>query len=189
MDARFLWYDIITLNNSNIIQTASWQNQPNDMSQISLGICPVCRVFAVHMKKAWVFSYPLSKQWRLWSDWVDAWVIWVFSLGTQSFCWFCREVAHIMYSTFVHLLYEPPHDKINNVAVRPAKTHISLGIRPVWSESSLCPQWVAKDPSFLHVDSEDSDQTGRMPKLIWVFAGRTATLLVLSWGGSYIKKV
>ena len=26
--------------------------------------------------------------------------------------------------------------------------------------------WVAKDPSFLHADSEDSDQTGRMPRLI-----------------------
>ena len=26
---------------------------------------------------------------------------------------------------------EPPRDKTNNVAVRPAKTHISLGIRPV----------------------------------------------------------
>ena len=24
-----------------------------------------------------------------------------------------------------------------------------------------CAQWVAKDPSFLHVDSEDSDHTGR----------------------------
>ena len=29
-------------------------------------------------------------------------------------------------------------------------------------ESSLCAQWVAKDSSFLHADSEDSDQTGRM---------------------------
>ena len=66
---------------------------------------------------------------------------------------------------------------------RPAKAQMSLGIRPVWSESSLCTQWVAKDPSFLHADSEDSDQTGRMPRLIWVFAGRTTTLLVLSWGG------
>ena len=26
---------------------------------------------------------------------------------------------------------------------------------------------------FLHVDSEDADQTGRMPRLICVFAGRT----------------
>ena len=50
------------------------------------------RVFAVHIKKAWVLSYPL--------------------------------------------------------------------IRPVLSESSLCSQWVAKDPSFLNVDSEDSDQSG-----------------------------
>ena len=54
-----------------------------------------------------------------------------------------------------------------------AKTHISLGICLVWSESLPCTQWVVKDPSFLHVDSKDSDQTGRMPRLIWVFAGRT----------------
>ena len=64
--------------------------------------------------------------------------------------------------------FEPPHDKTNKMTVRPAKTLISLGIRPVWSESSLCTQWVAKDPSFLHADSEDSDQTGRMPRLIYM---------------------
>ena len=39
--------------------------------------------------------------------------------------------------------------------VHPAKTQISLGVRPVWSESSLCAQWVAKGPSFLHAESED----------------------------------
>ena len=50
---------------------------------------------------------------------------------------------------------EPRHDKTNKVSVRPAKTQISLGIHPVWSESSLCAQWVAKDPSFLHADGED----------------------------------
>ena len=33
-------------------------------------------------------------------------------------------------------------------------------------QSSLCTQWVTKDPRFLHADSEDSDQTGRMPRLI-----------------------
>ena len=33
--------------------------------------------------------------------------------------------------------YEPRHDKTNKVSVWPAKTQISLGIRPVWSESSL----------------------------------------------------
>ena len=56
--------------------------------------------------------------------------------------------------------------------------------RRLRSESLLCTQWVAKGPRFLHADSEDSDQTGRMPRLIWVFTGRTLTLLVLSCPGS-----
>ena len=43
-------------------------------------------------------------------------------------------------------------------------------LRSAWAsaqsdQSSLCAQWVAKDPSFLHTDSEDSDETGRMPRL------------------------
>ena len=59
------------------------------------------------------------------------------------------------------------------INVRPANTQISLGIRPVWSETSLCAQWVAMDPSFLHADSEDSDRTRQMNRLIWVIAGRT----------------
>ena len=60
-------------------------------------------------------------------------------------------------NSIVRISNEPRHDKTNNVAVRPAKTQISLGIRirPVWSESSL-------------------------PRLIWVFVRRTLTLLVLS---------
>ena len=41
----------------------------------------------------------------------------------------------------------------------PSEDSDQPGIRLVWSESSLCAQWVAKDPSFLHADSEDSDQT------------------------------
>ena len=41
-------------------------------TQINLGIRPVWSVFAVRMKKPWVVSYPLSAQWRLWSDWADA---------------------------------------------------------------------------------------------------------------------
>ena len=39
--------------------------------------------------------------------------------------------------------------------VCPVNSQISLGIRPYWSEPSLCAQWVAKDPRFLHADSED----------------------------------
>ena len=33
-------------------------------------------------------------------------------------------------------------------------------------QSSPCALWVAKDPMLLHVDSEESDQTGQMPRLI-----------------------
>ena len=37
---------------------------------------------------------------------------------------------------------------------------------------------------FLHADSENSDQTGRMPRLIWVSLGAHANFLVLSCRGS-----
>ena len=72
------------------------------------------------------------------------------------------------------------------MSVRPAKTQISLGIRPVWSESSLCAQWAAKDPSFLHADSQDSDQPGAQADLSVRWAH--STFLVLSCRGlKYLK--
>ena len=55
--------------------------------------------------------------------------------------------------------------------VRPAKTQFSLRS---WSESLLCAWWVAKEFTLLQDDKEDSDQTGRMPRLIWDFAERTS---------------
>ena len=72
--------------------------------------------------------------------------------------------------------------------VHQAKTQINLGICPVWSESSLS-AWRKLGSLATHwVHSEDSDQSRRMPRLIWVFAGRTVILLVLSWGGSYANE-
>ena len=59
--------------------------------------------------------------------------------------------------------YEPPHDKPNKMTVRPAKTQLSLGIRPVCSESSLSAHDLSLD-------------------------GRTLTLLVLSCRDSYVHK-
>ena len=64
-------------------------------------------------------------------------------------------------------IYEPRHDKTNKMSVRPAKTQISLGIRPVRSESSLCVQWVAKDPRFLHAGSEDSESSLGAHSFCW----------------------
>ena len=104
----------------------------------------------------------------------------------QSHNWGQFTCSHCSWADldFLKCTYEPPHENTNKVTVRPRKTQISLSTHPVWSESSLCTQYVANDPSFLHANNEDSDQTGRMPRLIWVFAGRADTLLVLSWGGS-----
>ena len=71
----------------------------------------------------------------------------------------------------------PPIDQMSRDMTKPTKwVCAQRRFRSAWAS--------AKDPSFLHADSEDSDQTGRMPRLIWVFAGRTATLLVLSCRGS-----
>ena len=66
--------------------------------------------------------------------------------------------------------------------VRQAKIHISLGTCQS-DQSLLCTQWVAKNPSFLHIDREDSDWTGQMPRMIWVFSGRTCHFVdfVMRW--------
>ena len=71
---------------------------------------------------------------------------------------------------------------LNRLMAKPTKWLCTQWrLRSAWAsaqsdQSSLCTQWVAKDSSFLHADSEGSDQTGRMPRLIWVFAGRKVTL-------------
>ena len=88
-----------------------------------------------------------------------------------------------------HLVTKP-----TNWHVRPAKTQISLGIRPVWSESLLCAQWVAKDPNCLPADSEDwSDCSGWSESALGAHAillgfvtrgliyWRSAVALLLTW--------
>ena len=95
------------------------------------------------------------------------------SSTTNFYC--CPHLVFKLYSQF-HLLFTIKLSRLVTKpakwSVRPAKTQISLGIHPVWSESSQCAQWVAKDPLLFHAHSKDSDQTGQMPRLIWVFAGR-----------------
>ena len=80
------------------------------------------------------------------------------------------------------------HDKMNRMICAPRETQISLGICPVWPESSLS-AWRKHGPLATNrAHSKDSDQTGRMPRLIWVFAERAQViLLVLSCAGSYFN--
>ena len=98
---------------------------------------------------------------------------------------FLRKCLYNVWKSSVSLeICEPPREKTNKMAVCPAKTQISLGIRPVWSESSLSAWRKFGSLATRWEHSEDSDQSGRMPRLIRVLAWRTDILLVLSWGGS-----
>ena len=89
--------------------------------------------------------------------------------GCTAVCWFYHAVAqnhYFMYpflSSFFSMKIEPPHDKTNKMTVRPAKTQISLGIHPVWSESSLSASRKLGSLATHWAHSEDSDQTGRCP--------------------------
>ena len=85
---------------------ATWQNQQNGCASSKDSHQPghppsLIRVFVVRMKKAWVLSYPLSTQRRLWSDWVDA-------QADLSLCW-----AHSHFVGFVmrRLIYEHQRPK------------------------------------------------------------------------------
>ena len=109
-------------------------------------------------------------------------LIWIYIVCPDLFFCVPRPVS-LRYSQ--NQIFEPRHDKANKVRVCPGKTQISLGIRPVWSESSLS-AWRNLGPLATYwAHSEDPDQTGQMPRLIWVLAGHTLTLLVLSYHGSF----
>ena len=59
------------------IWAATWENQQSECAPSEDSDQPghppsLIRVFAVRMKKAWVLSYSLNAQRRLWSDWADA---------------------------------------------------------------------------------------------------------------------
>ena len=86
--------------------------------------------------------------------------------------------------------FEPAYDKTYKMACAPSEnsdqtghSHNLIRNARAGSESLLCVQWVAKNQSFLPADSEDSDQTGRVPRLIWVFAWRTCHFVgfVMRW--------
>ena len=58
---------------------------------------------------------------------------------------------------------EPPHDKTSNMACAPSEDSDQPGQTPSLTRVFAVASGAAKDPSFLHADSEDSVQTGRMP--------------------------
>ena len=81
-----------------VTKPTKWHVRPSK-TQISLGIRPIwSRVFTVRLKKAWVLSYPLSAQQRLWSEWADAqadlslhWAMWLICLS-----WILKHLLHLI---------------------------------------------------------------------------------------------
>ena len=63
------------------------------------------------------------------------------------------------------MIFEPQHVKTNKMtcAHPPPEDSDQPGHPPSLIRIFAVRSWVAKDPKFLQADSEDSDQTGRMP--------------------------
>ena len=95
---------------------------------------------------------------------------------------FKNQILILLYTLYIKII-EPPHDKTNKVACASSKDSVQPGHPPSLIRvfavrmGSLPTQWA---------HSEDSDQTGQMPRPIWVFAGGTLTLFVLSCCGLYV---
>ena len=58
--------------------------------------------------------------------------------------------------------------------VRAAKIQISLCNQTVLSQSSIGAFWTDKETACIHANTEDSNQTARMRRLIWFFDGHTS---------------
>ena len=133
----------------------------------------------------WIkWTHVLGKLWR-WRTGIPT-LLTLFRLYNNEVCLEKRALcSHIWAATWQNQQNESAPSEDSDQPGHPPSLIKVFAVRsmgsPVWSESSLCAQWVAKDPSFLHADSQDSDQIGRMPRLIWVFAGRTLILLAHSF--------
>ena len=156
----------------NVSQSLNWRRE-EQMSHLvtkptkwlcaqrSLGIRPVWSVFAVRTKKAWVLSYPLSAQRKLWSDWADAlsymcFVLLPFNYTNPSLSLvYYFLTSHLFYSTNppppLHLCTEPRLMSSTEV-----KTYRKKGKKercPGWSESSLGAQsfcWFCHEAAQIH---------------------------------------
>ena len=90
-------------------------------TQISLANRPVSSVFAVHMKKPWVLSYPLNTQWRLirlggWWDWASqggcpGWSESLMGAQVILLVFVMLRLRWVLYQRCLHLLL----DKLANI--------------------------------------------------------------------------
>ena len=105
----------------------------------------------------------------------------------------CLEITGIepklhifLYLMSVQPTFEPPHDKTNKLWLCAQRRLRSAWASAQSDQSLRSPHEESLGPYQPIERTAKTDQTGWMPRLIWVFAGHTATLLVLSWGGSFM---
>ena len=95
-------------------------------------------------------------------------------------------VYHSIYIFLMHCYMS--HDMTKPTKWVCAKPRLRSAWASAQSEQSSLSAWRNLGSLATHwAHSEDSDQTRQMPRLIWVFAGRTLILLVLTCRGSYSK--
>ena len=132
--------------------------------------CVIDTMWEIEIKHCHLSDY--FKNWKNWDK---------IAVNILKLKWHVSKDADRMANSVSCLMTKP-----TKWHVRSATTQISLGITPVWSVSSLS-AWRKLGSLATHwAHNEDLDQTGRMPRLIWVFAGCTVILLVSS-GGSLCR--
>ena len=109
-----------------------------------------------------------SDNWYWWSQDVSLWIRLQVMILLQGLNWFKPDVRIILFWKIGQVHLNSLMTKPTKWPVRPAKTQIRLGIRPVWSESLLFTWRKPGSWATQWAYSEDSDRTGRMPRLIWV---------------------
>ena len=148
--SSYFWISYVILAFPTIVQPVFSKHQRDSQNLLASARCSLNTGKFLHVYRSWEL--------KSWHVQVRSSLIGVYSV--------CPDLSLWIYLS--HIVTKPKKGH-----VRPAKTQISLGIRPVRSESTLCAQWVVKDPSFLHADSWSESSLGEH-----------ATLLVLTWGGS-----
>ena len=128
---------------------------------------------------------------RIWQKQVFSWrgsfyavliVCILFRFGVLGRMWnsILSVTVHFL---FIYLINEPRHDKPTKWVC--AQRRLRSAWASIQSDQSSLSAWRKLWSLATHwARSEDSDQTGWMPRLIWVFAGRTLISLVLSCRGS-----
>ena len=102
------------------------------------------------MKKAWVLSYPLSAQWRLWSDWVDAqadlslrWAHthFVAFVISRFICQSADKMVSVLSQSFKHfsIMYYKPSVILDSSTIY-IRLRVALADIPVyyWHQTRIC---------------------------------------------------